>query len=232
MVIEVSFRIAALFSMQLMARDWYRPFLFLWIDGGAMARMVTGVATIFILFASTPKHAFRSRSLVWVAAPLALAFSFAEVLWLVGFHFQRFSGIENVALSILTYASVGGVVCWALVWMRLRSIVHRDKHPWLLRLCELGFVANMVGLVVPVLYDLPVSLDLEPFIAFEITQALGPKAFGGCGLREAIAIVELCVLWLFVRALNDNNQGDNHLFLGSGISHKAGLERTDTPLQS
>lgn len=217
MVVAVAFRVATFFAMQLIANNWYRPFLLLWIDGGAVARVLEWIAIILILFACTPRHAFRFRGLVWVATPVALAFSVAEVIWLIDIHLRRPSGLQALAQTLVSLSSVCGIAVVSFMWLCLRSTVHREKHRWLARLCVLALISELIGLVSAVLYDLPTSLGFEPIIEPEVSLLLGPRAFGGCGMIETIAIFQLGVLWIFVRALQDGSQGKPSAKLGSGV---------------
>lgn len=232
MFFEVALRIAAIFSMQLMESGWYKFFLYPWIDGGALARLLGEIAIILILFACTPRHASRLRGWAWAGIPFALGFSVIEAFWLVGFHFPQFSNVQNTAQSILAFSTVGGIMAVVLMWLLLRLVVPREKHPCLSQLCLLAVVSSLIRFVSPLLNDLPNYFGLEPIIEPETYLFLGPRAFGGCGVVEATAIFQLGVLWIFVRALQDSCHGKRPAKLYSVIEHSNRFEANRSSRQS
>lgn len=210
-VAGILFRIATLFCMQLQPKGWYRFVLYRWFEASVLAQVFVGVATILILFACSPHPWSRHRRLAWLAAPFAIGFGILDFVWLIGFRLGL-SQLQSLVQLVLSYAfsSLASVMVAAAMWFLLRSVVPPREHPWLRRLCLLGMMPAIIGFLSILLCDLPHLVGIQPVMEFDVFRFLGPPAYGDAGIAECVTILQLCILWVLLRALGQSNNRVSH----------------------
>jgi hypothetical protein len=205
-IIDVLFLLSALFAARLWTGGrWPRYLATSWASAGALARAAVNLAMLFICFTCAPKHRVHHRSMPWIAFSCTIPFILADGTWFAGLFFEAIRPIQPFAQHVLAYSDLGAIVARAVMWFLLGSVVSREKNPWLFRLCIFCILLSLVGLIPMILVDLPDYLNLSPVADPDLRRWFDIHPFGGPGLVEMIAVIQLVILWILVRAIAQNN---------------------------